>query len=208
MKVLCKFCGFDYHSPTKDLECPSCGSTKAEDFIFSANEIPPTPKSEMMYEVEYTCYSHKRHEQIVESRLQFIRKRPDVYSDIKVIRELGMQNTEWLLKWYELGLNNYWIARAYDPKFTLNAFFECKTLDYLMEQLKKRNWCVGTAFYYKNICFIEQVSGGDEWLVIRDDIPFESYSAGYVIEREPDKFKEFIERVLRATPEQLRNLEY
>lgn len=117
-----------------------------------------------------------------------------------------MSNIE---KWVEIGKKNPWIKEACDPPFDKHVFYECKTVDELVEKLKQGNWCLGQAFYYENICFINQVDGGDEWLVIRDDIPFESWGCRYVITKYGEQeFRETLDRMLKATPEQLRKLEY
>lgn len=116
---------------------------------------------------------------------------------------------ELIEKWIEIGNKNPWISQAWDPPFDENSFCECKTVDELIEKFEHGNWCLGTAFYYKNLCFINQVNGGDEWLVIRDSIPFESMSCGLIIENHGrEYFKQLVERMLNATEEQLINLEY
>jgi hypothetical protein len=55
------------------------------------------------------------------------------------------------------------------------------------------------------LCFIQQVNGGDEWLVIKDTFSFESITYSAMGEEE---FREWFERVQQATNEQLKNLEY
>ena len=61
------------------------------------------------------------------------------------------------------------------------------------------------AFYFQNLCFINQINAGDEWLVIRDVIAFESLTAGAMGYEE---FRDWIECVFTATEEELRRLEY
>ncbi|OVE79907.1 hypothetical protein BVY01_01280 [bacterium I07] len=108
--------------------------------------------------------------------------------------------------WIRIGCQNSWIAGAYDPEFSEKSFAECQTQDELENQFIHGNWCLGQAFYYQNICFINQVNGGDEWLVIRDDIAFESFTCSKIIER--GEFDELIGRIQTATPEQLKSLNY
>ncbi|OVE79479.1 hypothetical protein BVY01_02410 [bacterium I07] len=108
--------------------------------------------------------------------------------------------------WIRIGLQNPWIAGAYDPEFKEKSFYECHTVEELKEKFLHGNWCLGQAFFYQNICFINQVNGGDEWLVIRDDIPFESFTCIRIIEK--GEFDELIRMILNATDEQLRELEY
>ena len=67
------------------------------------------------------------------------------------------------------------------------------------------NWILGQPFYFQNLCFINQINAGDEWLVIRDGIAFESLTAGAM---EYEEFRDWIDYVFNATEEELRNLEY
>jgi len=118
-------------------------------------------------------------------------------------------------EWIDIGNRNPWIKEhnndpyclTYrDPVFDENMFTECKSIEELKERFIHGNWCIGQAFYYKNICFINQVNGGDEWLVIRDDIPFESFNCCNIIDA--GEFDDYIIRIERASPEQLKSLEY
>lgn len=108
-------------------------------------------------------------------------------------------------KWLKLGKRNPWIREAYDPEFTEKSFNECEDLDELIDRLKHGNWTLGEAFYLDNYCFINQVNGGDEWLVIKDDFGFESITYSAMGEQ---GFRDWFERVRTATDEQLKNLEY
>lgn len=215
MKVLCKFCGAKFHSPTKSVECNSCGSTDEHDFIFTENDKPVIPASQMVYEVKYsTQYSSTSkptitQEEVTQNKLNYMQKNEKgYYNDLEIIRELGMTDTTWLETWYNIGLSNHWIPGAWDPAFTIGSFSECKTFEYLLRRLKGGGWCLGQAFYYKNLCFINQSPGGDEWLVIKDDVDFESYSAGAVINRNLFDFVKDIYRYLATPTDKLRNYEY
>lgn len=108
--------------------------------------------------------------------------------------------------WIMLGRANPWIAGAYDPPFTRNSFYQCKTVEELKEKFKFANWCLGQAFYYKDICFINQVNGGGEWLTIRYNIPFESITMSLVMKN--GEFESLIERLLTATKMQCERCEY
>ena len=116
-----------------------------------------------------------------------------------------MATQEQLNTWLKLGRKNPWIREANDPPFTLEQLHEKKTIEGLDLHFKHGNWCLGDAPYYQNVCFINQVDSGTEYLVIRDDIVFESLSVQYF---PLDKLRRFIEDVQKATPEQLKNLEY
>lgn len=178
------------------------------------------PAAEMMYEVSYSYNyngtAYPKHEHLKESDMNKIeesiskglRESGVFYDNLVVIQELGLMDISNLEVWFYIGLQNLWISEATDPEFSYSSFFECKTIDYLIEKLKVGNWCLGQAFYHRNICFINQIDGGDEWLVIRDGISFESWSCGRVIEENPEAFKDTLNRMFAATDEQLKKLEY
>lgn len=167
---------------------------------------------EVSYDFNYNSGTETEVIQATEQRLNSLRKSEaegDYYSNVKVLRDLGEKDETWIPKWLEIAKKNMWICEAYDPPCTKGSFSECKTVDYLISRFKHGNWCLGQAFYYKNICFINQVDGGDEWLTIREGIDFESFSCGYIIEHDGEgKMKEYIDRILKATDEQLESLDY
>jgi len=110
-------------------------------------------------------------------------------------------------KWLELGNRNRWIQFAVDPPFTDRSFTECQDVKALWDRLDHGNWCLGEAFYLGNICFINQIPGGFEWLVLRDDIPFENIT--FNSERTNLKWLDrFITNVKNATEQQLRECKY
>lgn len=169
-----------------------------------------------IFEVKYNvCYGLDVKEEVVElreDRLNQIKKSEaegKYYSNVIILRDLGEENRELVETWFNIAKKNPWISEAYDPEFTKEIFTECKELSYLISELKSGNWCLGQAFYYKNLCFINQVNAGDEWLVIRDDIDFESASCGLMIKRHGEEYFElWIEDCLEATPDELKTLEY
>ncbi|OPL12656.1 MAG: hypothetical protein AVO34_06885 [Firmicutes bacterium ML8_F2] len=108
-----------------------------------------------------------------------------------------------LQEWLGIGRTNPWIKEAADPPFTEKSFYRCLCLDELMEKLEHGNWCLGQAFYLGNLCFINQVEGGDEWLVIRGKLAFES-----ITYRAFKDFKNWYRRVMSASDRQLKNLCY
>lgn len=89
---------------------------------------------------------------------------------------------------------------AFEDPLTPKDFCECKTVEELYSQLTQGNCILGQPFYFKNLCFINQVNAGDEWLVIRDCVPFESLTASAM---EYEEFKDWIECVFKASEEQL-----
>ncbi len=118
-------------------------------------------------------------------------------------------------KWLSIAQQNPWIRQrgsgdandtcAFEEALTELDFFQCNTVEELYSYLVRGNWMLGQPFYFKNLCFINQINAGDEWLVIRDGIAFESLTAGAMVYPE---FKDWIKRVMKATDEDLRNLTY
>lgn len=100
--------------------------------------------------------------------------------------------------WLQVGASNRWVARACDPHFTRGSFTRCADATELKARLAHGNWCLGTAFYLDTLCFIEQTGGGDEWLVIKENVAFESVSAARMIEE--GSFDDFLARVQAASP--------
>lgn len=110
-----------------------------------------------------------------------------------------------LNKWLELGNQNPWIQGTTDPTFDVHSFVFCRSLEELQGKLDRRfhSWCIGQAFSYGDLCFIQQVEGGDEWLTIRHGVAFESVTFERIITE--GRFDAYVGRFLAATPEQCRN---
>jgi hypothetical protein len=108
--------------------------------------------------------------------------------------------------WLALGEQNRWIRRACDPPFTRRSFVACEDAAELKELLAHGNWCLGSAFYLGDLCFIEQRSGAGEWLVIKQNVPFESASCGDMIDART--FDAFLADIQAATVEQCAALTY
>jgi hypothetical protein len=108
--------------------------------------------------------------------------------------------------WLAIGMANRWIRRACDPHFTRASFTCCVDAEELKARLAHGNWCLGSAFYLGDLCFIEQVGGGGEWLVIKQDVAFESASCGHMMES--GTFDDFLSRIQAASVERCRALEY
>lgn len=108
--------------------------------------------------------------------------------------------------WEALGLVNPWIAEANDPPFSKHMLVRINTLRNLELMIQYGNWCLGQGFYFKNLCFINQIDGGDEWLTIKDDYAFESVTFSRIIKN--GEFDEYVQRLLNATKKQCINLEY
>ena len=108
--------------------------------------------------------------------------------------------------WLSIGLANRWIRWACDPPFTRRSFTRCSDSAELRARLEHGNWCLGSAFYLGDLCFIEQAAGAGEWLVIKENVAFESASCGVMIAN--GTFDDFLSRIQAATPERCAALAY
>ncbi|NUL28437.1 DUF3846 domain-containing protein [Streptomyces lunaelactis] len=134
--------------------------------------------------------------------LQLVETR-EAAQEVRVVPELDNELRE---QWFKLGVENPWISSADDPPFTEHSFVGCYSIEELEERIGHGNWSIGTAFYYRDLCFINQVDGGDEWLTIRHGIAFESMTLEPSIEE--GKFARLIHRLLTATKAQCQALTY
>lgn len=108
--------------------------------------------------------------------------------------------------WLEIGKRNPWIKHADDPAFTLESFYQCADRQELKDRISGMGWCLGQAFTLGNLCFIQQVDGGDEWLVIKENLAFESWSIDRMIQS--GSFDDCLSRIENASKEQLKQLAY
>lgn len=121
---------------------------------------------------------------------------------------------------YLIGMKNGWCSGKYDranggftveaDRLNKNSFTVFTDLEKLKETFLNGNWCLGQAFIYKDLCFINQVNGGDEWLTIKnfkdEAINFESISFIPVIKS--GEFEELIKNLLKASKENCLSLTY
>ena len=115
----------------------------------------------------------------------------------------------YLSTWLALGRNNLWIRNACDPEFNERSFYHCQDMAELISKLRQMNWSLGSAFTLGNLCFIQQVDGGDEWLTIKEDVPFESMSCGWMIKHRGEAYMiGIIEAIQRASKDDCRMLRY
>jgi len=108
--------------------------------------------------------------------------------------------------WEAIGFANPWIAEANDPPFSKHMLVRVNTLQQLELIFQYGNWCLGQGYYFKNLCFINQINGGDEWLTIKDDYAFESITFNRIIRE--GEFLRYIQRLLNANKDQCIHLEY
>ena len=90
-------------------------------------------------------------------------------------------------------------------------FSRTDSVDRLREALGSGNWAIRQGFCYRDLAFIQQVNGGDEWWTLKRDgdawTGFESWSFG-VIAQEPERFERAMRDMCEATPEQCRSGEW
>lgn len=86
----------------------------------------------------------------------------------------------------------------YDDVAMLQMFFE------------HGNWGLRAAVQYRDVVFVNQVNGGDEWWTLKVDgdrlVPFESVSFSRIIR--DGEFRPFVERLASASVEQCVGLAY
>ena len=125
---------------------------------------------------------------------------------------LTTEQRELLHRWLKIGWRNPWISRASDPPFSVLSFEFCCDIRRLAERiLWEGDWNLGKAFVLDNLCFINQIDGGDEWLTIKDDLAFESITLQThreTVEAARRRLYRTVERIQRATLEECRKLEY
>ena len=57
-----------------------------------------------------------------------------------------------------------------DPPFRIDSsFYGCYTVEELEERIGHGNRSLGTAFYYRDLCLINQIEAAGEWLAIRHE---------------------------------------
>jgi hypothetical protein len=83
--------------------------------------------------------------------------------------------------------------------------------DMLRRFFQHGNWAIRAAVQYRDLIFVNQVNGGDEWWTLKIDgdrlIPFESITFRPMC-RPGGDFTAFLERLHRATPAQCKALDY
>ena len=83
-------------------------------------------------------------------------------------------------------------------------FSRTDSVDRLREALGSGNWAIRQGFCYRDLAFIQQVNGGDEWWTLKRDgdswTGFESWSFG-AIAQEPERFERAMRDMCEATPE-------
>jgi len=117
-------------------------------------------------------------------------------------------------------LKTFGVEFAEDPFMELDykyCFTECKTIEELKANFLRGNWAIRQGFIFKNLAFVNQINGGDEWWTLKkfedgETIAFESISFRHIIKQgrtwDGSTFEQLIERLLKATKEQGKTLNY
>lgn len=137
-----------------------------------------------------------------------------------LVPEITASQKEFIEMCYKIGMKNYWCSGTAarsdgdyiveEDRLNKNSFKIYENLEEIKETLSRDNWCLGTSCIYNDLCFMNQVDGGGEWLTIKrfgdEAIAFESMSMAAIIK--DGKFEETIRRLATATKEQCQTLTY
>ncbi len=132
-------------------------------------------------------------------------------------QDLSLAEQKRIQKWLKIGKANPWIAEAVDPPFDRRSFIKVSCYKELEDFFRHGNWSLGTAVFVEgtDFCFINQANGGDEWLVIKQDMPFESFTTQALIQSKPDRYHVFTNKmeeayygIWKSTKEECKKLEY
>src|SRR5260370_13323573 len=136
-------------------------------------------------------------------------QQPGVAARLNNEEKEATRAASWIPTWLKLGKANHWIRQANDPPFNTQSFHPCVHDDELLDKFAHGNWCSGQAFYRGDLCFIQQVNGADEWLGLKQDVPFESISFGRIIrDQGRDAAQQLLDRLRKAPVERCRELDY
>lgn len=90
-------------------------------------------------------------------------------------------------------------------------FAQVESIDELRGFFAHGNWALRQGIVYKDLAFIQQVDGGDEWWTLKRTgsgwLDFESWSFERIVQ-EPERFAHAIDCMHYATPEQCKRLDY
>jgi len=132
---------------------------------------------------------------------------------------MNTEEKEFWRRAYKLGMMNGWCSGRYamengnfiveEDRLNKNSCSTITNLDGLYNFFKHGNWCLGDTAIHKNLCFIQQIDGGDEWLTIKnfpdEAIAFESISFDGMCYEE---FENVMEHLLKATKGECTHLEW
>lgn len=92
------------------------------------------------------------------------------------------------------------------------SFVAAKDIQELSDYFACGNWALRQGIVYRDLAFVQQVDGGDEWWTLKQTdggwMDFESISCGRIARRDPEEFANLVAAMRTATPGQCRLLEY
>lgn len=110
---------------------------------------------------------------------------------------------------YRLGMKNDWTSGrsaiqngdfiVEEDRLNKNSIKVIDTPEMLEKFFNVGNWCLGVSIMYKDLVFIQQVSGGDEWFTIKrfpDGLIKHFESISWLVVIKNGKFKEYLDRLL------------
>lgn len=165
-----------------------------------------SPQEQLERLIEHLPDRPNRSPDVARSRFPTERERIE-----QVLAGLDDQIRRRIRTFLRLGRGNPWIHQAWDPPFNELSFHVCSDVDELANLILRGNWSLGQAFVLEDICFINQIDGGDEWLTIKGSTAFESITMRTYQESEGEadaRLRETIRRIRAASEDQCRRLEY
>ncbi|GAG40121.1 unnamed protein product, partial [marine sediment metagenome] len=128
-----------------------------------------------------------------------------------------MNNKHLIPLFVKEGNKNYWISGQaniddgdlfFEDYFNEESIKICSSINELRDKFNFGCWARCVSFIYKNLCFVNQINGGDEWLTMKafnvpdnpEIISFESITMKAFIKKH--KFKDLITRLCNATKDQ------
>ena len=135
------------------------------------------------------------------------------FEQLKTRKPQTKEEKDLLLRCFKEGLKNGWASGDYaraEGDFIVNE--DClneKSISFIDNQedlinfFDFGNWCLGTGIIYKNLFFLEQINGGNEWAIykIEDNKikQFESYSIKMVLDRDKKEFIKDLKEMVKRT---------
>ena len=112
-----------------------------------------------------------------------------------------------ILRCYQEGLKNGWASGTFaiqdgdfiteEDRLNKNSISFINTKRELKKFFRQGNWCLGQGIIYKNLFFLQQINGGDEWAtyhIKEDEIKqFESITFEHIIKR--GEFESYIKKI-------------
>lgn len=155
-----------------------------------------------------------------------------MFSYIKTFEEMSREQKNLAVEAVKLAWRNPWMSGAVDIEEgdpmaaveyapNISRVGLITRIDDLIRYFKFGNWGRGSGVVYENLCFLQQVNGGDEWKVTKNfpngSIAFESISFEHIItdkwkehphENGADRAKDIIRRLQKATRKQCEECDY